>query len=90
VRAHLAGVDDALVSVQPLGDRVADFADLLHTDADDPEFNALLRTELIGRPARQTFSTPPAADSIAPTGVDPKQPGGLLQKSRTSETAFWS
>lgn len=50
VRAHLAGVDDALVSVQPLRDRVANFADLLETDPNDPEFNALRRNELIGRP----------------------------------------
>ena len=50
VRAHMAGVDDALVSVQPLRDRVANFADLLDTDPDDPEFNALRRNELIGRP----------------------------------------
>jgi putative transposase len=47
VRAHMAGVDDALVSVQPLRDRVANFADLLDTDPDDPEFNALRRNELI-------------------------------------------
>jgi putative transposase len=50
VRAHLAGVDDALVSVQPLRDRVANFADLLDTDPDDPELNAIRRNELIGRP----------------------------------------
>jgi putative transposase len=50
VRAHIAGVDDALVSVQPLRDRVANFADLLAADPDDPEFNALRRNELIGRP----------------------------------------
>jgi putative transposase len=50
VRAHMAGVDDALVSVQPLRDRVANFADLRDTDPDDPEFNALRRNELIGRP----------------------------------------
>jgi len=50
VRAHIAGVDDALVSVQPLRDRVANFADLLGADPDDPEFNALRRNELIGRP----------------------------------------
>jgi len=50
VRAHMDGVDDALVSVQPLRDRVANFADLLDTDPDDPEFNALRRSEFIGRP----------------------------------------
>jgi len=50
VRAHTAGVDDALVSVQPLRDRVANFADWLDADPDDPDFNALRRNELIGRP----------------------------------------
>jgi putative transposase len=50
VRAHLAGVDDALVSVQPLRKRVANFADLLDSDPDDPAFSALRRNELIGRP----------------------------------------
>jgi hypothetical protein len=39
-----------LVSVQRLRDYVANFADLLDTDPDDPEVNALRRDELIGRP----------------------------------------
>jgi hypothetical protein len=46
----MAGVDDALVSVHRLRDRVADFAGLLDTDPDDPEFDALRRIEWIGRP----------------------------------------
>ena len=50
VRAHLAGRDDGLVRVQPLIDRAPRFADLLDTDADDPAFAALRRSELIGRP----------------------------------------
>jgi hypothetical protein len=49
-RAHLAGRDDGLVRVQPLIDRAPRFADLLDTDADDPAFAALRRSELIGRP----------------------------------------
>jgi hypothetical protein len=35
---HCAGLDDVLVSVQPLRDRVANFADLLDADPDDPEW----------------------------------------------------
>ncbi len=50
VRAHLKGRDDGLVRVRPVLDRVADFADLLESDADDPAFAALRRSELIGRP----------------------------------------
>ena len=50
VAAHLAGRDDRLVAVRPILDRVANFADLLATAADDPAFEALRRSELIGRP----------------------------------------
>jgi len=50
VGAHLAGRDDGLVRVQPLIDRAPRSADLLDTDADDPAFAALRRSELIGRP----------------------------------------
>jgi putative transposase len=49
-RAHLKGTDDGLVRVRPVLDRVARFADLLETQADDPAFAALRRSELIGRP----------------------------------------
>jgi putative transposase len=49
-RAHLKGRDDGLVRVRPVLDRVARFADLLETQADDPAFAALRRSELIGRP----------------------------------------
>ena len=50
VLAHLEGRDDALVRVRPVLDRVGRFADLLESDADDPQFAALRRSELIGRP----------------------------------------
>jgi len=50
VAAHLAGRDDGLVTVRPILDRVANFADLLATAADDPAFAPLRRAELIGRP----------------------------------------
>ena len=50
VRAHLKRKDDGLVRVRPVLDRVARFADLLETQADDPTFAALRRSELIGRP----------------------------------------
>jgi putative transposase len=50
VGAHLSGRDDGLATVKPVLDRVADFAELLETDADDPSFIALRRSELIGRP----------------------------------------
>ena len=50
VGAHLAGRDDGLATVKPVLDRVASFSDLLQTDADDPSFAALRRSELIGRP----------------------------------------
>jgi len=38
------------VTVRPLLDRAPRFADLLDTDADDPAFTALRRSELVGRP----------------------------------------
>ncbi len=50
VLAHLKRKDDGLVRVRPVLDRVARFADLLETQADDPTFSALRRSELIGRP----------------------------------------
>ena len=50
VGAHLRGRDDNLVRVRPAPDRMTNFADLLTTDADDPNFSALPRSELIGRP----------------------------------------
>ncbi len=50
VRAHLRRRDDGLVRVRLVLDRVAGFADLLESDADDHAFAALRRAELIGRP----------------------------------------
>lgn len=48
-RAHLAGLDDALVAVRPVLDRVAAFADWLGEE-DDRGFEALRRAEGSGRP----------------------------------------
>jgi putative transposase len=50
VAAHLAARDDGLAVVRPILDRVANFADLLATPADDAAFAPLRRAELIGRP----------------------------------------
>jgi putative transposase len=53
VRAHLAGVDDALVAVTPLVERfgAAGLADLLRADGDDEAaFAALRGAETTGRP----------------------------------------
>lgn len=52
-QAHLAGKDDALVSVAPLLERYDDFASLLDEDrmaADGPAWSALRRSEATGRP----------------------------------------
>jgi putative transposase len=50
VRAHLAGKDDALVTVEPILSQVVDFTALLGSDADAPSFQALREAEGIGRP----------------------------------------
>lgn len=53
VRAHLAGKDDALVTVRPLLDRVAHLGDLVATrsgEVSPQEFVALRAAETIGRP----------------------------------------
>jgi putative transposase len=49
VRAHLAGLDDALVSVRPILDREPRFATLIAADGDEG-FAALRRSEGSGRP----------------------------------------
>lgn len=49
VRAHLAGVDDALVSVRPVLDRIPHLKGLLEADADE-DFSDLRRAESTGRP----------------------------------------
>jgi putative transposase len=50
VRAHLAGVDDALVSVRPVLDRIPDFKALLESGCENG-FEALRHAEGTGRPA---------------------------------------
>ena len=51
VRAHLAGKDDALVSVAPALERVGDFRKFLAEEFDDAaDFAALRKAESIGRP----------------------------------------
>jgi putative transposase len=49
VRAHLSGVDDALVTVRPVLDRVPHLKELLNVDAED-DFGELRRAETTGRP----------------------------------------
>ena len=49
VRAHLRGVDDALVSVRPVLDRVPHLSELLQARAGD-DFSELRRAETTGRP----------------------------------------
>jgi putative transposase len=48
-RAHLSGLDDSLVSVQPILDRMPDLAELLKQDHEG-EFEKLRRSEATGRP----------------------------------------
>jgi putative transposase len=50
VRAHLAGQDDGLVTVQPVLDRYPLFAEMLETVPSGIEMNALRRAETSGRP----------------------------------------
>jgi putative transposase len=49
VRAHLSGVDDMLVTVRPVLDRIPHFKELLQADAKD-DFSELRRAEATGRP----------------------------------------
>jgi putative transposase len=49
VRAHLSGVDDALVTVQPVLDRIPHLKDLLRVYMED-NFSELRRAEATGRP----------------------------------------
>ena len=49
VKAHLAGLDDALVTVRPILDRVPNFADLLQPGPEE-YFGELRRAEGTGRP----------------------------------------
>jgi len=50
VRAHLAGEDDAVTRVAPVLSRLPDFAGFLKQIRDDAEFEALRRSESVGRP----------------------------------------
>jgi putative transposase len=50
VRAHLAGVDDELVSVRYALERVERFADLLGAGDDDAAYRTLRESESTGRP----------------------------------------
>jgi len=49
VRAHLSGVDDALVTVRPILDRVPHLKDLLQAGTEE-DFSELRRAEATGRP----------------------------------------
>jgi len=50
-RAHLAGVDDKVVTVAPVLERTGDFADFLGEPFDEAQaYGALRRAETIGRP----------------------------------------
>ena len=49
--AHIAGKDTAHVTVAPALTRVGDFAAFVATETDDaPQWDAVLKAELIGRP----------------------------------------
>jgi putative transposase len=48
VQAHLSGVDDALVTVRPVLDRIPHLSDPLQVDTED-DFNELRRAEATGR-----------------------------------------
>ena len=50
VRAHLAGLDDALVTVQPVLDRVPHLKALLLQGNAEEDFSDLHRAESTGRP----------------------------------------
>jgi len=50
VRAHLAGKDDALVSVAPVLERYPEFAALLKSGEDEEMREAIRKAETIGRP----------------------------------------
>ena len=50
VRAHLAGVDDALVTVRPVLDRIPHLKALLLQGSAEDDFSELRRAELTGRP----------------------------------------
>jgi putative transposase len=49
VRAHLSGVDDGMVTVRPVLDRIPYLKELLHAETED-DFSELRRAEATGRP----------------------------------------
>ena len=59
VRAHLAGVDDALVTVRPVLDRIPHLKALLEAEAEE-DFSDLRRAETTGRP----LGTPEFVDGL--------------------------
>lgn len=66
MRAHLAGVDDAVVRVAPALERVGDFAAFLGEPFDEASsYAALRRAESVGRPVG---SPEWLAEMEAPTG----------------------
>ena len=50
VRAHLDGIDDGLTTTAPLHERIDNFADYLDRKYTDEDFEALRRSEIVGRP----------------------------------------
>ncbi|MCF6221501.1 MAG: hypothetical protein L3J65_10355, partial [Robiginitomaculum sp.] len=50
VHAHLNGYDDGLTTTAPLHERIDDFADYLERNYTDDDFEALRRSEIVGRP----------------------------------------
>jgi putative transposase len=49
VRAHLSGIDDVLVTMRPVLDRIPHLKELLQEESDD-DFSDLRRAEATGRP----------------------------------------
>jgi len=56
-RSDIAGMDDALVGVQPSRNRVAILAGLLAADPDDPQFNGDRSTSRLARLSRRPQPT---------------------------------
>ena len=72
-RAHLSGRDDGLVTVEPMGSMVGDWAGYLALSADEAEWAALRRHERTGRP----LGTPSFVERLE------KRLGLTLQKQKT-------
>ena len=84
-RAHLEGSDDGLVTVQPLLDRIGDFAAMLEAAEDEAAVMAIRRSRTTGRPvgAEDWIKTLEArvGRGLAPAkrGPKPKTPGDPAQ-----------